>query len=298
LGALFPEKKEISLNDEDFKDENLKEVNIEDIEINISQPRKLFDPQKLEELKNSIENYGVLQPIIVRYNPESEKYLIIAGERRYRAAKLCGYQTIPALVKKDEEKRDYQISLIENIQREDLNPIEKAKAYEKLIQINEYSQEEVSLQLGINRSTIANSIRLLKLPDKIKTYICEGKITSGHARAILAVVEEDGQIKLADKIISEELSVRQAEKLSGENNKKRNKKSTKNDRLLMVKKEHITQMCRLLEKKFDTKVKIKIKENKKGTKGKIEIEYYSPDDFGRIVTRIVPEIEFRKNIGD
>ena len=191
-------------------EESVKEIDVNLIDTNSSQPRKSFDKEKLDELANSIKNHGIVQPIVVRRT--GERYNIVAGERRYRAARIAGLNKVPVVVKDMDDYQVMEVALIENIQREDLNPIEEAQGYNTLMKKYNFTQEKISKRIGKSRSAIANSLRLLSLDDEIKEYLTSGEITSGHARAILALSDGDMRHKLAEKIVAEGLNVRQAEK--------------------------------------------------------------------------------------
>jgi len=271
LGAL------ISSAGEEKVDSGVIEVKINDIEPNTNQPRKYFDTEKLEQLAESIRKHGGVQPIIVRR--ENGTYRIVAGERRWRAARLAGLTTIPVIEKDLSNKQIMEIALIENIQREDLNPIEEAEAYHRLLNEFNMTQEELSNSIGKSRSAIANTIRLLGLPDKVKEKLIEGRITSGHARALLAIDNRELQEKLCDEIIDKNLTVRQVEllvkkklaELSGSENKR-----NKNEK---INKEEYLKIEENLQNIFGTKVKL-INNNKKG---KIMIEYYSEEELERLI---------------
>ena len=187
------------------------ELNITEVEPMLNQPRKIFDKEKLQELTNSIKENGVLQPILVV--KDENGYTIVAGERRWRAAKDAGLKEIPAIIKDYTDTKKKQVALIENIQREDLNVIEIAKAIKELMDIDGYTQSEVAKITGKSLPTISNIMRLLKLPDKILEYLLEGKLVEGQARALLAIDDEEKQIKIAEKIIEKKLTVREVEKL-------------------------------------------------------------------------------------
>lgn len=187
------------------------ELKINEIEPTINQPRKIFDDEKLEELAKSILENGVIQPILVAKNEDG--YSIIAGERRWRAAKKAGLRKIPAIIKQYDTTKKKQIALIENIQREDLNIIEVAKAIKELMETEGYSQSEVAKITGKNLSTVSNIMRLLKLPEKVLDYILQGKLVEGQARALLAVKDKEKQIEIAEKIIEKNLTVREVERL-------------------------------------------------------------------------------------
>ena len=205
------------------------ELKISEVEPMDGQPRKIFDEEKLDELASSIKENGVLQPILVVKNENG--YSIIAGERRWRAAKKAGIKTIPAIIKDYDDTKKKQVALIENIQREDLNVIEIAKAIKELMDIDGYTQTEVAKITGKNISTISNTLRLLKLQDKIIDYVLEGKLVEAQARALLAVEDEQLQLEIANKIIEKNLTVREVEKLiygAEEYSRKKNKKVPKN----------------------------------------------------------------------
>ena len=242
------------------------------IEPNKDQPRKAFDEDALIELSESIKQYGVLQPLLVQ--KKDNYYEIIAGERRWRAAKLAGVKEVPVIIKDYSSQEIMEIALIENIQREDLNPIEEAKAYQRLIKDYRLKQDEVAEKVSKSRAAITNSLRLLKLDERVQDMVIEGKISSGHARTIITIEDKDKQYMIAQKIFDEKLSVRDVEKLMKalEAPEKPEKKAPKND-----------FVYRDLEQKMKaimgTQVVIK---NKNNNKGKIEIEYYSQAELERI----------------
>jgi|LSQX01.3.fsa_nt_gb ParB family chromosome partitioning protein len=255
----------------DNDNNGVKEIRLNEIEPNVEQPRKDFNDGKLAQLAESIKQHGVVQPLIV--HREGSTYKIVAGERRWRAARLAGLQTVPVIVRELSSRQVMEIALIENIQREDLNPIEEAEAYEKLISEYGMTQEEVSNTVGRSRPTITNSIRLLSLQEKIKKKLIEGVITSGHARALLSLESKDTQLKALDEIIKNELSVRQTELLVKQlSTKKKQKKLSIQDVEFQAIEERLREV-------FGTKVRIM--NNKKN--GKILIEYYSPDELDRII---------------
>ena len=264
LGALIPEGEESDRN-------SIVEIKITDIEANDRQPRKAFNDETLVDLSESIKEHGVVQPIIVRKLGSS--YQIIAGERRWRAARLAGKKTIPAIVKECSDLEVMELALIENLQREDLNSIEEATAYKSLIEEYNMTQEEISKKIGKSRPAIANSLRLLQLPQEIKNMIAEGKISQGHARALLSISGEKKQIDMAEKIIAQQLNVRQIEKLA-KDTKQKKKKEVLPDAYQI----EINQLEERLRAALGTKVTIHHKKNK----GSIEIEYYSDEEFDRI----------------
>lgn len=248
-------------------------IDINRIEPNKNQPRKSFDEDAIHELAESIKQKGIIQPLVVQKS-EKNLYTIIAGERRWRAAKIAGLKKIPVVVKNYSNQEIMEIALIENIQREDLNPIEEAKAYQRLIKDYRLKQDEVAEKVSKSRAAITNSLRLLKLDERVQDMVIEGKISSGHARTIITIEDKDKQYMIAQKIFDEKLSVRDVEKLMKalEAPEKPEKKAPKND-----------FVYRDLEQKMKaimgTQVVIK---NKNNNKGKIEIEYYSQAELERI----------------
>lgn len=264
LDSLFTESSPGTIEPE-------KELKITDIEPNKYQPRREFDAEKLESLAESVKEHGVIQPLIVVKNP-SGLYTIVAGERRWRAAKLAGLKTVPVVIKEYTPEQVAQIALIENLQREDLNPIEEALGYQSLIDEYSMTQEDISKTIGKSRSAVANALRLLSLDDEIKRLLSEGAITSGHARAVLMLSDKDKRMKLANRIASEGLNVRQAENLAKYMQKAVPKRKVQN-------KIELDAFADRLSQGFGTKVKIV----QGAKKGKIEIEYYSNSDFDRIV---------------
>ena len=245
---------------------------------NPTQPRKKFELEKIKELANSIMEKGIIQPIIVR--EKEGKYEIVAGERRYRAAIEAKMEKIPAIVKNVDDEESLELAIIENVQRENLNPIVEGEAYKLLLEKYSYTQEELAKRLGKNRSTITNKIRVLKLPDDIKKMMAEGKISSGHAVAVLAIENIEEQLKFAKMLEEGNISVREAEKISKEIKEKSNKKSKK---IIDKKKIEIVEMENRLRDFLGTKVKIK---ESKENRGKIEIEFYSEGDLERIFETI------------
>ncbi|MDD7403083.1 MAG: ParB/RepB/Spo0J family partition protein [Butyribacter sp.] len=261
--------------------EIIKEVDkvaINKIEPNASQPRKNFNEDSLQELADSIKQHGLIEPLIVQKGKKGF-YQIIAGERRWRASKIAGLKEVPVIVKEYTNQEVMEIALIENIQREDLNPIEEAEAYQRLIEEYKLKQDEVAEKVSKSRVTITNSLRLLKLDERVRVMLIEDKIKSGHARALLAIEDKDVQYDTAVKIFDEKLSVRETEKLvkkilSGEEKKKGN--TEENEQLKIV----LSKFEEKLKAIIGTKVNIN---QKKNGKGKIEIEYYSTEEFERIM---------------
>ena len=270
LDALFSKTDiEESLSQETGQGE-VKMIKTSLIEPRRDQPRKNFDREQLQALANSISEHGVIQPIIV-VEGQNGYYSIIAGERRWRASKLAGLSEIPAIVRTYDELQIAEVALIENLQREDLNPIEEALGYKTLMEKFSMTQDKVSERVGKSRSNIANMLRLLSLEDDIKEMLAENKLSMGHARALLSLPEGAGRIEAARKIISEGLNVRQAEELG--------KKTPASPTKPREKKEGVyPDVERTLSQKYGTKVRIK-----GNRKGKIEIEFYSVADLTRIV---------------
>jgi ParB family chromosome partitioning protein len=253
---------------------------IEEIIPNRSQPRKHFDESKLQELAESIKEKGILEPLIVRRTDQG--YELIVGERRWRAAQKVGMKEVPIMVKEVKGKEAFEISLIENLQREDLNPIEAAEAFKHLIDEFNLSQEDLSKRIGKDRSTITNVLRLLKLPSEVRNQLLQNRITSGHARAILSLENKEKQKELCALIIKKDLSVREAEAIA----KRWSEKPQKTIAPVRRKGDLESQLSSLqdsLRKYLGTRVQIRQKDKK----GKIEIEYYSHEDLERIVETII-----------
>ena len=256
-------------------------MNINKVEPNREQPRKKFDEDALLELSESIKQFGVLQPLLV--TQRDDYYEIIAGERRWRAAKLAGVKEVPVIVKKLTEQEIMIISLLENIQREDLNPIEEAQGYKRLIEEFNLKQDEVAEQVSKSRTAVTNAMRLLKLNEKVQQMLIDEMLTTGHARALLAIEDQEKQYEIAQRIFDEKLSVRDTEKLvKNIHNEKPDSPAAANKidpQLLAVYRDLEEQMKSVL----GTKVFINPKDNKKG---KLEIEYYSQDELDRIIDLI------------
>ncbi|ABS33874.1 chromosome partitioning protein ParB [Clostridium botulinum] len=267
LGALIPEKSQ------ENKD-SINTISINLIKPNNEQPRKSFDEEKIGYLAQSIKEHGIIQPLVLK--KEGNLYTIVAGERRWRAAKLVGIKKIPAVVMDLDDRSVLEISLIENIQRQDLNCIEEAQAYKNLIQEFKITQDVLSIRIGKSRAAIANCMRLLALDKRVQQYLIDGVITEGHGRALLALKENELQYKLSQTIIDENLSVRETERIIRNIYKeKKNKNNAKDNEILPYYKDIKSK----LESLFDTKVNLQNNKNK----GKIEIEYYSEDDLQRIL---------------
>lgn len=243
------------------------------VEPNPNQPRKVFDQQALEELAESIRLHGVITPITVRRGEKDGYYQIIAGERRWRAARLAGLKEIPAMVLEAGESEVMELALIENLQRQDLNPIEEAEGYELLMQQFGMTQEEVAHRVVKSRSAVANALRLLGLPDEVRTMVAEGKLSGGHARAVLAVQEEDKRIDAARQMVG--MSVRQAEALA----KRLNKKPVQKPQPQGFSVDYVADVEKELEGVLGRKISIQQGKNS----GQLTLEYYGADDLERLI---------------
>jgi len=266
LGALIPEK---GIPEGEGK-KTLQQCGIEEVQPNPFQPRKAFSDEQLQELVDSIREKGILQPLLVRR--KSDGYELIAGERRWRAAQRAGLREIPILVRDVSDSEMLELSLIENIQRENLNPIEEAEAYKRLMEQFHLTQEEISKKVGKDRTTIANTVRLLRLPPEIKLSLAEGKITMGHARAFLSLDGVDKQRLLWKRLLSGGLSVRQTESLV----KRLRTRSSPTPRRSHP---EWSELIEELQRALGTKVRIVGKRKR----GKIEIDFFSPDELDRII---------------
>lgn len=265
LTALIPELPETGK-------EGVSEINVSEIFPNKNQPRQNFDREKLEQLARSIVQHGVLQPVVLR---KAERgYEIVAGERRWRAARIAGLKSIPAVVKELDDRQVMELALIENLQREDLNPIEEAEAYKKLIDEFGLTQEEISAAVGRSRSAVANTLRLLTLPKDIQKLIRDEILTAGHARAIIPLNDRQRR-EVIERIIKDNLSVRETEKLASSVTQKKAKKTKKGK----AKDAWIMEIENSLGELLGTRVQLV--QGKK--KGKIEIEYYTMEDLERIL---------------
>ena len=277
LNALIPEDTILDKTIEkskDAKDNDSMLVKINLIKSNDEQPRKSFDDEKIMELAESIKSNGIIQPLILR--KDKNEYIIVAGERRWRAAKSIGVKEVPAIVMELTDKQVLEISLIDNIQREDLNSIEEAVAYKKLIDDFNLTQEELSKRIGKSRVAITNTLRLLNLSEDVQQYLIEGVISEGHGRALLGITDSKKQCELAQSVIDDKLSVRELEllirKIKTDTRKTKTKSSNEGN-------PYYKDVMYKLENYFGTKVNITNKNNK----GKIEIEYYSEEDLQRIL---------------
>ena len=275
LSALIPELKE------DIDKKEIVELDISMVYPNEEQPRKVFDEEKINILSDSIKAYGVLQPIVVKPD-DFGKYMIIAGERRYRASKIANKKSIPAVIKDLPIRDIMEIALIENLQREDLNPIEEALAYKSLIDNHNVTQEEISEAVGKSRPHITNTIRLLNLSEEVISMIECGEITAGHGKALLRITDKDKQLEIARRIIEDGLSVRATESLAKKISEEQNLKiPTKKEKDIFI-----VDVEERLRNIFGTKVNIS--QGKK--KGKIEIEYYNEEELNGIVSMLLEDM--------
>lgn len=260
------------------KDSAFQLIPVSRIAPNADQPRKTFNTETIEELANSIREKGVLQPIIVKKKNDGA-FEIVCGERRFRAAQLCGLAEVPAIIKDVADEDFLEWALIENIQREDLNPIEEAEAYQRLVEERMISQEEVAKRVGKNRVTVTNTLRLLRLPPEVKLYLADGRLAAGHARALLGLLSPEHQRQMAKRIVDENLSVRQVEAIVNRSNA--HKRKAKSARHLSA---EIVDLETRLTHYLGTQAKIYPRKNQK--EGRLEIQYFSLDDLDRVLQKI------------
>ena len=285
LGALIPEFKNDPI---DVKEKGVTEIPLEKLVPNPQQPRKDFSEEKLAEMANTIKAYGVIQPVLV--HKEKEQYILVAGERRYKAARMAGLKTIPAIVKEYNSKELIEIALVENLQREDLNPIEEANAYKRLLDEFNFSQEELARKIGRSRSSIANTLRLLTLEEEIKKYLSDGKLTPGQVRPLLSISNPEQRRYLAMKILDNKLTARQVENMV-----KNLKREAKGEEMPDKEKSKENEMKLLFLKEVEEKIrktygtKVKIKRDKR--EGKIELYFYSDEDLERLTELLLKEPE-------
>ncbi len=281
LDALIPAggtTKPAKQNNNDDKPQAETNVKISRVEPSRTQPRKNFDEDSLQELADSIKQFGLLQPILVQ--DRKEYYEIIAGERRWRAAKLAGLKEIPVIIKSYTNQEIVEISLIENIQREDLNPIEEALAFKRLLEEFHLKQDEVAERVSKSRTTVTNSLRLLKLCDEVQQMIINDMLSTGHARALIPIEDAEIQLQLAQRIFDEKLSVREVEKIV---------KTILNPDSDKEKKDELPQNIRFIYEEIENKLKerlsrkVEISSKGKNGSGKIQIEFYSNDDLERLI---------------
>lgn len=279
IGALFPDAANLE-EEVDRDDERVELVPLEEIRPNPYQPRRHFDKEALDELTRSIQETGVLQPIILRKS-SVKGYEIVAGERRYKASKEAGLETIPAIVRELNEEVMMQVAILENLQREDLTALEEADAYHMMMEKLSMTQEKVAERLGKSRSYIANHLRLRTLPDTVKDLLQEGELSMGQARTILGLKDKRKMAKLARRAVKEELTVRQLEHLVNE----ANNKATTSKKSVQPKQKSV--FVRRTEEKLTDKFGTSVDIREQGEKGKIEIEYVSQDDLNRILEEVL-----------
>ena len=273
LSNLFGDDAAASLSENGAAD-SITQLPLTKIERNPNQPRKKFDQQALEELAESIRLHGVITPITVRHGEKDGYYQIIAGERRWRAARLAGLKEIPAMVLEAGEGEVMELALIENLQRQDLNPIEEAEGYDRLIQQFGLTQEEVANRVVKSRSAVSNALRLLGLPDEVRTMVADGKLSGGHARAVLAVSDEDKRVEAARQMVG--MSVRQAEALAKRLNKKSSVKPPQPEAFSV---DYVADVEKELESVLGRKISIQQGKNS----GQLTLEYYGADDLERLI---------------
>lgn len=279
LDALIPEKNTTpkkAASGEPSKEGVM--LSIDKVEPNRDQPRKNFDEDALSELADSIRQYGIIEPIVVV--DKKDYYQIVSGERRWRAARIADLKEVPVVIKDLTEQQIVEISLIENIQREDLNPIEEALAYKRLLDEFHMKQDEVAERVSKSRTVVANSVRLLKLDERVQNMIVDGKITTGHARTILGIEDKEGQFALAEKVFDERLSVRETEKLVKQAQREKIAPKPKTAAIDSQTEAIYHDLEEEMKKKFGTKVAIVAKDTQRG---KVEIEYFSSDELDRII---------------
>lgn len=260
------------------KDEQIKQIDISDIKPNPYQPRKTFDENHLNDLADSIKQYGILQPIVLRKTVQG--YYIVVGERRFRASKIAGLKYVSAIIKDLTDEDMMELAVIENLQREDLNAIEEAESYQRLMTDLKITQQEVAKRLSKSRPYIANMLRLLHLPKKIADMVKDGRLTSAHGRTLLAIKDEQQMLRLAKRVVKEKWSVRYLEKHVNELKNVSSKSET--DKVDITKPKFIKQQERQLREQYGTKVDISIKKSV----GKISFEFDSQDDFVRIIEQL------------
>jgi ParB family transcriptional regulator, chromosome partitioning protein len=280
LSALLPNRPEPVVATGSAAESGLLLLPIDQIEPNPLQPRAVFQADRLNELAQSIRENGIIQPLVVR--KAGERFQLIAGERRWRAARLAGLEKVPVVVQEFAEDRLMEIALVENIQREDLNPIEVAQAFDRLNKQFKLSHEQIAQRTGKDRTTVTNLLRLLKLPGDIQILLAEHRLSTGHARALLGLEDPEAQIEVAGRITSEGLSVRQVERLVQRMNEPREPKPAEEATV----DPNVRAAIQELERKLGTRVRIVPKSEQRG---RIEIEYYSVDDLTRIYEMIVGE---------
>lgn len=280
LGSLLPTRHVIRTDQPDagLRDEGIAKISIDQIDANPVQPRRVFDAERLGELAQSLKSHGMLQPLVVR--PHDGRYQLVAGERRWRAARLAGLSQVPAIVQQIPDERLLEFTLIENIQREDLNPIETATAFDRLSRELHLNHDEIGQRTGKDRTTITNLLRLLQLPRDVQQLVAERRLSASHARCIAGLPTPEQQRELAEKAVAQGWSVRQVERLTRKMSETRETKAVDEVETDPNVKAAVQEMERVL----GTKIRIVEKSNQRG---RIEIEYYSSDDLDRIYSAIV-----------
>lgn len=275
MGALIPQAGPVPVSGE-LPQKGVLRLPIEALQRDATQPRKVFDEEKLKELADSIRAQGLIQPILVRR--DGEGYRIIAGERRWRAAQLAGLQEVPAIVREASDAEAFELALVENLQRTDLNPIEEAEGYRRLTEEYALTQEQVSQRVGKDRSSIANALRLLGLPDPVKAMVAEGSISMGHARALLGLSEPERIHELASEVSERKLSVRETERRVREKRDEATKPAPKAEAKRAS--PATRQVVEELQRRLGTKVRLL----DRGGKGTLEIDFFSYEDLDRLIT--------------
>ncbi|MBR1527899.1 MAG: ParB/RepB/Spo0J family partition protein [Oscillospiraceae bacterium] len=275
LGSLF--------EDNAAEIQTKKTIRLSDIEPNRNQPRKNFDDAAISALANSIREHGMLQPILVRPLPDSNNYQIVAGERRWRAARMLSLNEVPVIVRELSDLETAEIALIENLQREDLNPVEEAKAFQRLQDDFGMKQDEIAKKVGCSRSTVANALRLLKLPEEVQTMLIKGDITTGHAKALLAFSDQKQMILAAQKAADGQLNVRQLEKMAVESDSK-----DLDDIPVSKTISYFGEIEHALKNRLGRKVKVQFKKNK----GTLLLEFYDEEDLKLLAELLSPEEEY------
>jgi len=284
IGGLGKGLNAIFMENESEDKNNTVVLKISEIEPNASQPRHEFNEKALEELAESIKAHGILQPLLVR-PIIGGGYEIVAGERRYRACRMAGVTEVPVVIREISDSETMELALIENLQRENLSSIEEAEGYRTLIETHGFSQEEIAKSVGKSRPAVANALRLLNLPDKIKDVVAKGLLSAGHARALLSLEDTERMITLMDEIINNDYSVRQVEKLIKENNKEKAKKEESNNKQVKEKNKYYSEAELALTEYLGKKVIVQpFKNNKEG--GILSIEFYSNEELEDLANKL------------
>ncbi|MGI6082633.1 MAG: ParB/RepB/Spo0J family partition protein [Limnochordia bacterium] len=276
LAAIIPQAAQ-----DDSTRAAFREIAVTRISPNSAQPRRRFSPEQLEELAASMREHGILEPVIVR--PKGKDYELVVGERRWRAAQLAGLTVVPAIVRDLDDREVLEMALVENLQRQDLNPMEEAEAFSRLAEEFGLTQEEIAERVGKKRSTVANRLRLLELDAGLQDQVRQGRLSAGHARALLGIPDDEDRREIADRVISEELSVRAVEEMVRKRSQKQRKPSKKASKSESELDPELGDLVEELQQKLATRVRIVHREGR----GQIEIEFYSEDDITRIYELIM-----------